>query len=634
MSSLYEELFHLIDADGGGTLSLEEVQEFCEKLGLPTAPSPQVIARLFVQADADKSNAIDKDEFTALCEGIKLVVGMSESQMVDAYATNEMQRLFSYLCTNNGNTMRKDELRKAMDVLNHALRLDHPDPVLNGLLRDVTEVDFEEFKALLGRLCPDRTLTSVANVFLMEERRRREHLLKVKSMYEMRNARNTRGGPHDDGVAHTAVPDKKCSQCPLKDQHIETLMQQIATMLEENRSLQGKVRDIGDAALREVEFNNRIKKMQNQFAEEMEKSSSVEAVNKALRESVAAVTNQLEELQRTVAQQQQIALERDQLLLDFGLLEKEQETTRQEVQNLQDRLVRKSLELSEAQANLERTKVRLQERDERILDLERRESELSVKEIESLRMQRLMADMRDRCEKRELELSDMERLMAEERFRVIEREQQMEQREDMITAMERAVRRNEIDSQEKWETVFRKAQAELDMQQEKINVRELEQTQKEAEFAVREQIFDANQRKAESTSLPERERRLKLLQSIETQLAARERNIRVPERQYMHAMLQPELITLREENHQLQTQVVKLRVEIDSQHQRFKDEVEKSKAERLSWIEKSKLSIEMAAIGGGSGQVAGGSFAAARSRRASIVGGTPPVYNKAASPSP
>lgn len=626
MTSLYEELFHLIDADGGGTLSLEEVQEFCEKLGLPAAPSPQVIARLFVQADADKSNAIDKDEFTALCEGIKLVVGMTEREMVDAYATNEMQRLFSYLCTNNGTSMRKDELRKAMDVLNHALRLDHPDTTLNALLRDVAEVDFDEFKVLLGRLCPDRTLTSVANVFLMEERRRREHLLKVKSMYEMRNARNSRINEGVDGC-NPSIQDRKCSQCPLKDQHIETLSQQIATLLGENRELQGKVRDIGDAAIREVEFNNRIKKMQNQFAEEMEKSAAIEAVNKALRESVSTLTVDLEGARRTIAEQQQVAAERDQVVADFALLEKEQETTRQEVQNLQDRLSRKSQESAEAHLQLERSKQRLLERDERISDLERRESEVQVKEIESLRMQRLMAEMRDRCEKRELELNEQERLVAEDKFKIVEREQQLEQREDMITSLERAVRRTEVECQEKWETTFRRAQTDLDMQQEKINVRELEQTQKEAEFAVREQIFEANLRKAESTSLPERERRLRLLQSIETQLAARERSIRMPERQYVHAMLQPELITLREENHQLQTQVVKLRVEIDTQHQRIKEEAEKSKAERLSWIEKSKLSIEMAATSGG--QLGGSSFAAARSRRASIVGTTPPAYSKA-----
>lgn len=648
-SSTYEELFLLIDTDGGGTLSLEEVQQFCEKLGLPSPPSPQVIARLFVQADADRSNAIDKEEFTALCEGIKLVVGLSEKQMVDAYAAHEIRRLFSYLCTNNGLTMRRDELRKAVDILNHALHLEHPDTAINAMLRDTAEVDFEGFRSLLTtKLCPDRSLTSVANVFLLEERRRREHLIRVKSMYERSRNRNMpKGGARDSDQASDADggESRRCAVCPLKDQHIETLSQQIASLLEEKRALETKVRDIGDAAMREVQFTQTIQKLQSQIAEEADRYQTSVAIQDALRKQLSDLHSKMAGHEVATAAHTALAQERDQLAQDFAMLEKENESVRLEVQTLQDRLQRKTAEVAEQQIQSERLRSKLQERDEHIGDLERRESEVHVKEIESLRMQRLMAEMRERCEKRERELDALEREVAEQRFRLVEREQALEHREDVTTALERQVRRYEVESHDRWETVFRRAQQELDLQQEQLQLREMEVVNREAEMRVREQIFDANQRKAEATSLPERERRLKMLQNIEQNLAQRERHLRQPERDMVRSMLQPELLTLREENLHLQSQAARQRTELESLQGRLKEESEKYRAERQLWIEKSKARLAEApsismqgsfAAGGPAAALAAAtssSFATSRTRRQSIMGmsgGSPAVA--AASP--
>jgi hypothetical protein len=297
--------------------------------------------------------------------------------------------------------------------------------------------------------------------------------------------------------------------------------------------------------------------------------------------------------------------------------------------------------VQEQQQVAEKLRLKLQEREERIGDLEQRESEIQVKEIESLRMQRMMADMRERCEKRERELDAHELDIGEQRQRLVEREKMLEQREDAATALERQVRRYELESQERWETVFRKGQMDLDVAQERLQVREMEVVNREAELAVKEQIFDANQRKAESTSLPERERRLKMLLNIEQQLAQRERNLRQPERDMVRSMMHPEMVALREENLHLQAQVARQRIEMDGMQQRIKEESEKYRAERQTWIEKSKSRMEAVAapnapqallyVSGAQQQqqqAASGAatspgttaFASARSRRQSILG--------------
>ena len=615
-SAGYQEVFDLIDADGSGALDLDEVRTFCEKL--PNCPPPQVIARLFVQADADQSGAIDRIEFCALCEGIKLLINMSEKQIVDAYATYEIKRLFSYLCTLNGQSMRRDELRKVLDVLNQGLELNHPDSVIASHMQasQSTDFDFDAFREILFRFCPNKPLTKVASVFLEEERRRKQRLNKVKSMYEKKSS----------GEPAERPEDWKCKECPGKDSTIERLQLEVMNLTEQLSEAKKSEVDANEYAIREVQHSAQIGKLNGLVAELTDKQHVTDGMVAALRGAMSEKEAKIQALERSIAQGDSVIDERDSLLIDVSALQGELANVKQELQFAQDRATRKGQENAELQQQIERLKQRIQEKDERIQEMAKREFEVQVKEAESLRMQRMMMEMRDRCDKRETELSALEKQVEATNLQLAERAKELEFREDCVTLQERTVRKYELESQEKWENVFRKAQAELDMLREQLNVRELEVVHKEAELTVREQLFEANQRKAEGTSLPERERRLKLLQNIERDLTARERQIRHAERSYLDSIVHPELELLREENKDLQRQVLRLRVDLQGESQRLKEETERNAAERQKWIERSKLSIVQAQTDGAAGSQQGTSILRRRSQ--SIVGSTlAPVLN-------
>jgi Ca2+-binding EF-hand superfamily protein len=619
MTAGYQEVFDLIDADGSGALDLDEVRTFCEKL--PNSPPAQVIARLFVQADADQSGAIDRIEFCALCEGIKLLINMSEKQIVDAYATHEIKRLFSYLCTMNGQSMRRDELRKVLDVLNEGLELHHPDSFITAQVQSTstTDVDFEAFREMLFRFCPNKPLTKVASVFLEEERRRKMRLNKVKSMYEKK------------GTGTEERPEEwKCRDCPAKDSTIERLQMEVMNLTEALSTLKKQESDANAYAVKEVQYSAQIGRLQGQLSEFSDKMQVMDSMATALRHALSEKDLKITSLEKVIESGGTVQEERDSLLVDIAALQGELANVKQELQNAQERAFRKGQENADLQQTIERNRQRLQEKEDRLQEMAKREFEVQVKEAESLRMQRMMMEMRDRCDRREAELTKLERQVEATNSRMAERTKALEEREDAVTSQERNVRRYELESQEKWENVFRKAQVELDLQQESLNVRELEVVHKEAELTVREQLFESNQRKAENTSLPERDRRLKLLQNIERDLASRERQLRTAERAYLDSIVHPELEVLREENKDLQRQVLRLRLDLQSETQRLKDESERNAAERQKWIERSKLSIAQEASGGGSSAggapgLPNGSF---RKRSQSIVGKTPaPVLN-------
>lgn len=59
-----EELFELIDADGGGDIGMTEVMGCLRFCGL--SPTQAQLEKLFVEVDADGSGRIDVDEFTTM----------------------------------------------------------------------------------------------------------------------------------------------------------------------------------------------------------------------------------------------------------------------------------------------------------------------------------------------------------------------------------------------------------------------------------------------------------------------------------------------------------------------------------------------------------------------------------------
>ena len=62
----FREIFNLVDKDGGGTISKEELGELMETLGIDA--TPEEIDLMIAEIDEDNSGHIDKQEFARLAQ--------------------------------------------------------------------------------------------------------------------------------------------------------------------------------------------------------------------------------------------------------------------------------------------------------------------------------------------------------------------------------------------------------------------------------------------------------------------------------------------------------------------------------------------------------------------------------------
>ena len=60
----FREIFNLVDKDGGGTISKEELGELMETLGIDA--TPEEIDLMIAEIDEDNNGVIDFDEFVAV----------------------------------------------------------------------------------------------------------------------------------------------------------------------------------------------------------------------------------------------------------------------------------------------------------------------------------------------------------------------------------------------------------------------------------------------------------------------------------------------------------------------------------------------------------------------------------------
>lgn len=590
----YDDIFALMDQDGNKLLSLEEVNYFCETL--PNPPTAAIIARLFAQADTDKSGSIDSIEFGALCEGIKMLVGLTESQMVDAYSLSEIKRLFKYLCTADGATMRKDEMRLSLDILNDALELHHSEVALSAAMRDYSKFDFNTFHRIIVSLCPERTLTNIASAFLAEEARRREKIARTKALFEkkkkeadvdldeLENARKQLEVPYSPSDKNGGAANNQssqgasmlltatCTKCPALEQQIDRLTAELESGKKRIAEVEEK---LANHVMDQVEQANIVGRLQSEVSNHKVRA---ETVGRSLAEKTKELEVQTIRVTEFEKQLAEMAKERDaarrdaesvpQLMTDLqrAAIDVGQSTTR---------LARKERELQQAQSEVESVRKKLREAEAEANRLQRFINDAQLKEEESVRMQQLMVEMQNKCSDKDVEMEIWRGKIEEAKAELSARENDLDAQEDALKAKEQQVRKYEMRMHSLWEEEIDKARKELTEASDQLSVRELEIVHKEAELTVREQILQAEITRAESTSLEERTRRLKLLQQVERDLCERERALRACEKSYLEKLITPELQRLREENEQLSRKVFVTRQQAQQQEQQHKQELDR-----------------------------------------------------------
>ena len=130
----FKEAFDIFDVDGGGTITVEELEEVMKSLGQkPTKAQLEATVR---EIDADGDGAIDFAEFLTMMLR-KMNEGNPEKELMD---------VFMVFDKDGSGTISPDELRSAMRVIGEKLTDDEIEDAIK--LADKSgdgEVDYDEF---------------------------------------------------------------------------------------------------------------------------------------------------------------------------------------------------------------------------------------------------------------------------------------------------------------------------------------------------------------------------------------------------------------------------------------------------------------------------------------------------------
>lgn len=130
-----KEMFKMIDADGSGQITLEELKKGLEKVGANLKDSE--IVRLMEAADIDNSGTIDYGEFVAAMLHINKI-----------HKEDHMYAAFSYFDKDGSGYITADELQQACDQF--GLGDIHLDEVMRDIDKDNDgRIDYSEFVAMM-----------------------------------------------------------------------------------------------------------------------------------------------------------------------------------------------------------------------------------------------------------------------------------------------------------------------------------------------------------------------------------------------------------------------------------------------------------------------------------------------------
>ncbi|KAJ9462780.1 Calmodulin-1 [Diplonema papillatum] len=161
------EIFELIDSDGSGFVSVDEVVAFNQCLPRPIAHGDLV--SFFKEADADYNNLIDRAEFRQLVSKMEQSVGLQTPEMVRLFSNSCYQKLFLLVDGDEGGTISGDELLRLVTLLSSRLRLAVTDDDIRRMKRELCLEDSaitpEKFADLISTVANDVPVSQVLHAF-------------------------------------------------------------------------------------------------------------------------------------------------------------------------------------------------------------------------------------------------------------------------------------------------------------------------------------------------------------------------------------------------------------------------------------------------------------------------------------
>lgn len=224
-TDVYTEAFVLMDARGGGVISLDAIYEFCDSF--PSPPQPSHVRKLYSAFDEDGSGDIDPEEFVGFCRGLEILCKLPTKDMNHYFRQATFKRLFELVTQGSGSEfISKDGLRVFLEAISPILSGRYTMEDIYGMIRkyDTEELDFTQFSDLVTVLLKGKSISQVVQVFEDSMRKRKAQKHKAQKLFE---SADKKAGLNLPGAIQGEIADgaamRICFQCMEKKERMREL---------------------------------------------------------------------------------------------------------------------------------------------------------------------------------------------------------------------------------------------------------------------------------------------------------------------------------------------------------------------------------------------------------------------------
>jgi Ca2+-binding EF-hand superfamily protein len=165
------EIFDRIDADGSGTIDMEELGVALRRMGRTTVSAAE-IREVMDEVDMDGDGQLDFDEFRKAGEAFLQRAATNEIEESAAHDGQDSlaRAIFDKIDVDGSGTIDMEELGQALELLGKEVAEDELGAMMDAIDADGSgEVNFEEFKAVAGDFVPRAVYRSVNKKALVRD---------------------------------------------------------------------------------------------------------------------------------------------------------------------------------------------------------------------------------------------------------------------------------------------------------------------------------------------------------------------------------------------------------------------------------------------------------------------------------
>eukprot|EP01059_Diplonema_ambulator_P033085 TRINITY_DN6772_c0_g1_i1.p1 TRINITY_DN6772_c0_g1~~TRINITY_DN6772_c0_g1_i1.p1 ORF type:complete len:663 (+),score=203.26 TRINITY_DN6772_c0_g1_i1:39-2027(+) len=306
-----KDIFALIDCDGGGAITIDEVRKFVS--ALPDNVDDDIVRKAFDEQDNDKSGEIDEEEFCGLTDKLQQALGVSVEDMVQHFTTHCYKDLFD-LFAEGATEVRMSDLRTLVESMGTNISGEDLRKLFLKYDEDGSgQIEFEEFIGIVGTIGEGIPISTLVHDFKEARQKAKERMDRLKGAFAEKEEeapklqKRNKNTPPSSVKSPSSHVSHVCPLCPTLQARIAELEAKLSQAQSETNSLreemQSKESNAGNAEAKVSALEAQIKTLEEKLKKKdvRKKSTSADKENKELLSKCERLERQVAALQAAAA---------------------------------------------------------------------------------------------------------------------------------------------------------------------------------------------------------------------------------------------------------------------------------------------------------------------------------------------